>query len=205
VAVALGLALSFNALQKRVESAIDQVFFRRKHRAEAELAQLADEAPFMRSADVLLERVAKTIRRELGADGVAIYHSKADDDYECAQADGAAFSQIVPIDDPAFVRLRTYLRDVDLADVDSLLGGAGSAFPLAVQGRLIGAIVCSPRNSQEPYDPDERTAVRSLAARVAAALAALRALEHAQLVKALAEGSITPDEARARAKTLLSE
>jgi GAF domain-containing protein len=202
VAVALGLALSFNALQKRVESTIDQIFFRRKHHAEAELAQLADEAPFVNSADVLIERVVDTIRRELGADGVAIYRSQADGDYERAQADGAAFPQAVPIDDPAFVRLRTYLRDIDLADVDSAFGKLGSAFPLAVQGRLSGAIICGPRSSEEPYDPDERAAVRALAVRVAAALETLRARELTQLVREIADGSVDASQARARARDL---
>jgi GAF domain-containing protein len=111
----------------------------------------------------------------------------------------------VNIDDPAFVRLRTYLRDVDLSDVDSALAGSGIAFPLAVQGRLNGALVVGPRESEEAYDPDERSIVRALAVRVAATLEALRAREHAELVKAIADGTIGADEARARAKTLLSE
>lgn len=205
VGVALVLALSFNALEKRVEWAIDRLFFRKKHRAEAELAQLADEVPFIHSADVLLERVAGTVRRELGAAGVAVYHALAGHDYDRVQADGGQFPDSVPIDDPAFVRLRTYVRDVDLTDIESALGNAGSAFPLAVQGRLSGALVCRPRASEEPYDPDERASVRALAARVATALEALHARELAHLVKALAEGSLDVDAARARAKALIDE
>ena len=205
VAVALVLALSFNALQKRVESVIDQVFFRAKHRAEAELAQLADEVPFMHSDDLLLERVVATIRRELGSSGVAVYHGHPDRDYVRERSDGMQYPESVNIDDPAFVRLRTYLRDVDLSDVDSALAGSGIAFPLAVQGRLNGALVVGPRESEEAYDPDERSIVRALAVRVAATLEALRARKHAQLVRAIADGSIGADEARSRAKSLLAE
>ena len=204
VAVALGLALSFNALQKRVESAIDRIFFARKHRAEAELARLADEAPYVHSPDVLLDRVVRTVRRELGCAGVAVYQSRADGGYERTHVDGADVPPSVAVDDPAFVRLRTYLRDLDLGDVESALGAAGAVFPLAPQGRIIGAIVCGARSSEEPYDPDERAAVRALAVRVAAALEALRARDHARLVKAIADGAITGDAARARAASLLS-
>lgn len=205
VAVALVVALSFNALEKRVESVIDQVFFRAKHRAEAELTQLADEIPFMHGDDVMLERVVATIRRELGSTGVAVFHGHPDRDYVRERSDGTPFPDSVPIDDPAFVRLRTYLRDVDLSDVVSRLAKSGIAVPLAVQGRLSGAIVVRPRRSEEAYDPDERAVLRALAVRVAGTLEALRAREHARLVKAIADGSIGADEARARAKMLLSE
>jgi len=204
VAVALVLALSFNALQKRVESGIDQLFFRRKHQAQAELTLLGDEIPFMHGEDVMLERVVATVRRELGSSGVAVFHRHPDSDYSSERSDGAPFPQSVPIDDPAFVRLRTYLRDVDLSDVESSLGKAGIAFPLAVQGRLSGALVVGPRQSDEAYDPDERSIVRALAVRVASTLAALRASEHAQLVKAIADGSIGADEARSRAQRLFA-
>jgi len=205
VAVALVLALSFNALQKRVESAIDQIFFRRKHRAEAELTLLADEVPFMHSEDVMLERVVATIRREMGPLGVAVFHSHPDRDYARERAEGAPFPETVSIDDAAFVRLRTYLRDVDLSDVDSALGNSGVAFPLAVQGRLSGALVVGPRQSDEAYDPDERGAMRAVAVRVATTLEALRAREHARLVRAIADGSIGADEARSRAQALFAD
>jgi GAF domain-containing protein len=205
VAVALVIALSFNALEKRVESVIDQIFFRAKHRAEAELTQLADEVPFINGDDVMLERVVATVRRELGSSGVAVYHGHSDRDYVRERSDGSTFPEGVGIDDPAFVRLRTYLRDVDLSDVDSALAKSGIAFPLAVQGRLSGALVIGPRRSDEAYDPDERAVVRALAARVAGTLEALRAREQARLVRAIADGSIGADEARSRAKTLLAE
>jgi hypothetical protein len=205
VAVALVIALSFNALQKRVESVIDQIFFRAKHRAEAALTQLADEVPFMHGDDVMLERVVATIRAQLGASGVAVFHGHPGRDYVRERSDGSPFPDTVPVDDPAFVRLRTYLRDVDLSDVESALASSGVAFPLAVQGGLSGAIVVGPRRSEEAYDPDERAVVRALAVRVAGTLEALRAREHARLVKAIADGSIGADEARARAKMLLSE
>ena len=140
--------------------------------------------------------------RELGCGAVAVYHAQIDRDYERVQAEGSAFPARAPIDDPAFVRLRTYLRDVDLADVDSVLGNAGIAFPFAVQGRLTGALVCASRANEEGFDPDERAAVRALAARVAASLEALRSGEYALLVKAIADGAIDPEEARTRARAL---
>jgi len=204
VAVALAIALSFNALQKRVETAIDRIFFRRKHRAQAELARAADEAPFVTKAEVLLDRAVDVVRSELGANGSAIFLADADGPYRRSAASGDVFAENVPVDDPAFVRLRTYLRDFDLSDVHSVLGHGGCVFPLAAHGRLMGALVCGDRRSEEPYDPDERSAVRSLAARVSSALEGLRAREFGQLVRQLAEGAIDTDQARARARSLIA-
>jgi GAF domain-containing protein len=201
VVIALLLALSFNALQKRVEWGIDQVFFRSRHRAEAALQQLCDEAPFVHSADILHGRVVGALRRELGARGVAIYYTQGDR-YELVESEGGEFPPTVDVDDPAFVRLRTYLRDVNLTDVHSVLGTSGVVFPLAVRGRLTGALVCTMRPSQEPYDPDERAIVRTLAIRVATSLEAIRARDRAQLVCAIAQGTIDIDHARTRAREL---
>lgn len=205
VAVALALALSFNALQKRVETAIDRIFFRRKHRAQAELAKAADEAPFVTRAEILLDRAVKIVRSELGACGSAIYLADADGSYRRSARSGDDFSANIPVDDPAFVRLRTYLRDIDLADVESVLGRSGCLFPLAAHGRLMGALVCGDRRSEEPYDPDERSAIRSLAARVSSALEGLRAREFGQLVRQLAEGTLDADQARVRARSLIAD
>lgn len=204
VGVALALALSFNALQKRVEWAIDQLFFRSKHRAEAALGQLADEAPFVHSADILHGRVVGALRRELGARGAAMYYARPDG-YERTEADGSEFTSLIDVDDPAFVRMRTYLREVNLADVDSVLGSNGIAFPLVVRGQLTGALVCLMRPSQEPYDPDERAMVRALAVRVATSLEAIRARDHAQLVRAIALGTIDYERAKSRARELSSD
>jgi GAF domain-containing protein len=201
VVIALVLALSFNALQKRVEWGIDQVFFRNKHRAEAAIRQLCDEAPFVHSADILHGRVVGALRRELGARAVSLYYAQGDR-YELVESDGGEFPPRVHVDDPAFVRLRTYLRDVNLTDVDSVLGPSGIVFPLAVRGRLTGALVCTTRASQEPYDPDERAIVRTLAISVATSLEAIRARDHAQLVCAIAQGTIDIDHARIRATEL---
>ncbi|HET9341415.1 MAG TPA: GAF domain-containing protein [Candidatus Eremiobacteraceae bacterium] len=205
VAVALALALSFNALQKRVETAIDRIFFRRKHRAQAELARAADEAPFVTRAQILLDRAADIVRSELGACASAVYLADADGSYRRWSASGEDLAPNVPIDDPAFVRLRTYLRDIDLTDVDSVLGRSGCIFPLAAHGRLMGALVCGDRRSEEPYDPDERSAIRSLAARVSSALEGLRAREFGLLVRQLAEGALDADQARARARSLIAD
>ena len=205
VAVALALALSFDALQKRIENGIDRVFFWRKHRAQAELGRAADEAPFITAVDTLLERAIAVVKAELGAGGAAIFLADADGPYARAAADGDPFVDSAPADDAAFVRLRTYLNEVELADVESALGRTGIAFPLAAHGRLVGALVCSGRRSEEPYDPDERSAVRSLAARIAAALEGLRAREFARLARMLADGLLDIDQARARARALLAD
>jgi hypothetical protein len=205
VSVALALAFSFNALQKRVEAVIDRIFFRERHRTEASLRLLADEAPFVRSADVLLARATKTIRTELDALGVAMYRATAASGYERIEADGSDSPASAPVDDPAFVRMRASLRDVDLSEVESALGTSGVVFPLATQGRVTGALLCADRASGDPYDPDERALVRSLSIRLAEVLETLRAKDLARLVTAIADGSLDPAAAQQRARALIAD
>ena len=59
------------------------------------------------------------------------------------------------------------------------------AFPMIVRGELIGALVCSNKEQSEAYAPDEKEALRNMAAAVGHALDALRVRDLEERVRLL--------------------
>lgn len=201
---ALALAFFFDFGYKRVESMIDRVFFRDRRAADMAIRCFIDEARYIRKADALLDRTAKIVRESLKCSAAAIYLEHGSQYRTSAVSGAESFPTSVDGDDPVFVRLRASLADVDLADVPSRLGSNGYAFAMAVQSRVLGAIVIGNRVDEENYDPEERALLRSLAREVAAALAAIEAADRAELVKELAAGTIDLESARRRARGLMA-
>lgn len=200
--VALALGLSFNALHKRIDLLVDRVFFRQKHEAEEALNRLAHESAYVEKPAMLLDRAIADLFAHSGATSAAIYERDADGYRLTRVHDDGTPPKIVDSDDPAFVRMRADLRDVELEDVASALGGSGLAVPMTVRGSLLGAVVLGPRTSGEPYAPDERALLLLVARELAAALNAMQSKDHADLVGALATGLIDAQAAQARAKQL---
>jgi hypothetical protein len=203
--VALALAFSFDFGFKRVEGLIDRVFFRDKHRAEVALRSFTDEARFVRSGSVLLERALRVVCDSLRASAVCVYREHRDDYRNVAASGAAEFPQTVSGDDPAFVRMRANLKDVDLGETKGVLAGDGYGFALAAQSRLIGALIVRGRDDAETYDPEERELVRALAREVATALQTISASDHIEFIEKLAAGEIDGDAARVRAQALIAD
>jgi hypothetical protein len=202
VALALVVAFGFKALQDRFDALVDRLFYRRKYEAETALKRLAEEAQFTQEPHSLAKRTASELCQYLGASAAAVYE-EAPSGYHLLEAAGVnSYPSLVSVDDAAFVRMRTHLHGVDLTELTSALG-PGSAFPLVAHARLTGAIACAPRASEEPYDPDERKTVTSLARELAVTLETMRARASLELVQALGSGLIDPEAARVKAQQLL--
>jgi len=202
LAVPLALGLSFDALQKRLQSGIDRILFRAKHRAEAALLAFARDCAFIERVATLRLRTVENVLEQSRATGVALYE-RTGTGYRLAQAAGnVAFPGDLDADDGAFVRMRATLAPVDLTGAGSAAARGGLAFPLAVGGLLDGALVCTPRASGEVYAPDERELLQRVTQAVAGALAATRARERADFVAAVADGALDLDQATARARDL---
>ena len=199
--LALSLGLSFNALHRRTENAIERTLFRRKHEAALALQRLSEESAYMESADALLLRTTTEIPRVIGARFSAVYE-RVDDGYRLAAGGGDSLPKIVDTDDLAFVRLRKSLSQVDLTDVASALGTDGFAFAFAVRGQLFGALVCGRRMDGESYAPDEIAMLRNVAHEVGAELHAIRTRQHAELLDALVSGRIDLQSAKARLESI---
>jgi len=198
IVVALALGLSFNALHKRVEGALERTLFRSKFEAAVALQQLTDEAAYTESPAALLRRVTAEIPRAMGAAGAAVYERRDEGYHLVADAGLGTLPPSVDVDDLAFVRLRTRLSQVDLGDVTSALGSDGIAFALAVRGQLVGALVCGRRTNGESYAPDEIKMLRDVAHELGAELYAIRARERAELLLGLTSGTIDLATARER-------
>lgn len=201
---ALALAFFFDFGYKRVESMIDRVFFRDRRAAELAIRRFIDEARYIRKADTLLDRTANIVRESLKCSAAVIYLEHGSQYRTSAIAGAALFPTTVDCDDPVFVRLRASLSDVDLGDAQGQLGSNGYAFAMAVQSRVLGALVIGNRVDEENYDPEERALLRSLAREVAAALAATEAADRADLVEELAAGTLDLESARRRARELMA-
>ena len=194
--VALAIGFSFNAMHRYLEGAVARMIFRAKYEAANVLRRLADEAPFMESADALLVRTVRDARRASGAAYVLIYERNAEAYRLTARAGNSAAAETLPTDDLAFVRMRSSRAPVDLADVSSALGNDGVAFPLSARGALTGAMICSRRPNGEAYDPDEIALLASVAHEVGAEVNAIRARTQSELLDALLGGRIDVGEAR---------
>ena len=198
VVVALALGLSFNAMHKRVEQMLDRTLFRAKHEATKSLELLSEEAAYIENPEALLERATTEIPRAVGGRGAAIYERRGDGYHLIANTGIVGLPEIVDTDDPAFVRLRKRLSQVDLGDVQSALGSDAVAFAFAVRGQLTGAFLCGRRVNGETYAPDEIAAVRSAVHEVGAELSAMRSRERAELLSGLLSGTIDLRAARAQ-------
>jgi hypothetical protein len=194
LAVPLAIGLSFNVLHKRLERAIDALFFRRRREAATALTAFAHEAEHIETRAGLAARATEELVRWGGVRGAALYQRDGDVFSRTALAgrfDGAA---TLERDDPALVALRTHRRHVEWGD--------GYAFPLFSGGRLEGAIVVLPRDDGEAFTPDELALFDTVAKHVAAGLAGLRLAEYARFIEALADGT-TSEPLRSQAAALI--
>lgn len=157
-AVALSLGLSIHAVHTRVEHVLDRVFFRKRHEDEQAIRRFSHEAAYITDAQTLIVRTIHVLERHADASFVRL-----------ALDDGAGCYGGVGENDPAIVSLRTWHRVLDLHGVDTQLHGE-FAYPMIARGRLIGALVLGPKDSEEAYAPDESLAIEEVAHGVAAAL-----------------------------------
>jgi hypothetical protein len=198
LAVALALGLSFNAVHKRTEQFLDRTLFRRKYEAAIALRQLAEDAAYMENPETLLECATREIPRAMAARGAAIYE-RVDGKYALAASAGlSGLPAEVEVDDPAFVRLRKHLSQIDLSEVNSALGSDAIAFALSVRGQLTGAFVCGPRLNGETFAPDEIALLRNVVHEIGAELHAIRSREKADILNALTSGMMDLPAARLR-------
>lgn len=157
-AIALALGLSLHQIHKRVDRVVDNVFFRKRHEDEHALKRFAREAAFITDADVVVERATKTLEQHTGTSSVEFALHDGDGHY-------GSFNE----NDAALVTLRASHEILDLHLADTALNGE-FAYPMLARGRLVGALVLGPKNSGEPYAPDESAAIAQLAHSVGVAL-----------------------------------
>ena len=203
--VPLSLGVTLNLIKKRLDGFVERLFFQRQYRAETALNRFIRECGFIEDRDALLERTTSEILEYLKPTGIALYE-RGDSGYLLArQAGERTFPKKLAGDDPAMVSLRASLTEADLDTLASGLGKAGLAFPLAVRGVLIGALILGQRPAEQ-YTQGERALLARIGQQVAAALHALRARDAESFVDAVARGELTASpKTKSRARQLLQQ
>ena len=162
IAINAGLALllgfSVRAIHKRVDSAIDTLFFRKRHDDERAIRAFARSAPYISDRATLLQRAAETLEQHADAAFVAF-----------ALDDGAGHYGDATQNDSAVLALRADGDILDLRCVQTSLEGE-FAYPMLASGRFVGALILGPKRSGESYAPDESEAILQLAQSIAATL-----------------------------------
>jgi hypothetical protein len=198
---ALILAVVLSPLHRRLESWIEQIFFRSQRLALLALERLACECPFVERETHLL---AMTVERLQAHCAAAAIYTRAGGSYRRSAAYGGSWPETVDADDPVFVTLRATHETAPLAKDSSTLGAEGFALPMNVAQSLLGALVCRPREGEQ-FAPEIRAALANVAHHLGMAIVGLRHREHARLVADVAAGRVDTDTARRRAIMLLNE
>ena len=196
---ALILAVALSPLHRRLESWIEQAFFRAQRLALLALERFARECPFVEREAHLLEMAIERLQGQCGT--VALYERSATC-YRRRAASDESWPAQVDADDPVFVALRATHEPVALAAQANRVGTEGIALPMTVAESLLGALVCRPRDGEQ-FAPEVREALANVAHHLGMALTGLRHREHARLVADVAAGRIDPDAARRRAMSLM--
>lgn len=201
VLVPLALGIVLGRVRSYLDRFVEQVFFRGKYLAEKALKTFARRVGYMEDSNALLDAAAQEIKKQVGTPTLAIY-SVEGSGYHCVrQAGEGGFPETLQSDDPAFVALRADHEAVDLEQLGSGLGTDGCVFPMLVLGNLRGAVVCRNRPG-EHFSGEEKQLLTQVAREVGAAWRILRARDNEALVLALAQGALTPEAAREKARSL---
>jgi hypothetical protein len=201
VLVPLALGIVLGRLRSYLDRLVEQVFFRGKYLAEKALKTFARRVGYMEDSNALLDAAAAEIKKQVGTPGLAIYSAESGGYRRQRQAGEGGFPEQSSNDDPAFVALRADQEAVDLEQLESKLGEDGCVFPMLVLGNLRGALVCRNRPG-EHFSSEEKQLLTQVAREVAGAWRILRARDNEALVLALAQGSLTPEAAREKARDL---
>ena len=186
VALQLGIALllgfSIRFIHSWIDRAIDDIFFRARHRAEAGIRRFTYEATFITESTVLKARTLETVKKYLRLSDAFLVLRLTDGTYAVVPS-GRAISE----NDPAILSMRTWHQSIHLSDVGSELPG-DLACPMTVRGQLVGALACGSKPEGETFAPDEINALEGLAAAVGVCLDALSVVALQREVARIANG-----------------
>jgi hypothetical protein len=194
VPMAVGLLL--HRVRMRIERVVERLFFRRQFAAQQALERLSEESQYMERSDRLIAHALDEVYVYLGPARVAIYLREGSGYGRRSQLGAPEWPDYVDADDPVMVALRATRNEQNLAERRSAIGPSGRAFPMAVAADLHGALVCGER--PQDYTPIERRLLMRVARDVGQSLRAIQLRKYEDLLSAIANGTATLREARAR-------
>ena len=205
ITVALMLGFSLNAAHRRVDSLIDRVLFRERHRAELQLERSATGIVHATTDGAVTDTLARLPTEVLQLAGSAVYQ-RAEGSFARIAISGrlSHVPDALGLDDPLVLSLRAELQPlrVDSVPLSSLRANHGStepvlAIPIAMRGELNGFAVYGAHRSGADIDPDEQRALQSLATGAAVAYDHLEVTRLRARIASLeaAVTSLAPNEA----------
>jgi hypothetical protein len=203
--VPLILGMGLDTIKRQVNAYIGKAFFRKRHQAEAALAQFARSSNHVDDGEKLLDLTADQLFSQAGPQALGIYLTSP-------QVSGAVLTRQrgdapcppkLDSNDLGLLRLKAGDAEVNLRDAGSALGQDGLLYSLQVRNQLLGCIYLGPRPA-EAYSAEERQLFERVAHQVAVALHALRLEAQRKLLEEFADGAFgIPLTAQAKAKELI--
>jgi len=202
IVVPLALGIVLGRVRTLLDLVVERVFFRNKYLAERSLRRFAKSAGQFQDVPHLLAAATEEISRATASPAVALYVPSGDTYVKVFSTGAAYYPDLANANDLALTIARAELQPVELAEVNSVLGGNGILIPLVVLGVERGVIICADRPGQV-YARDEKVLLADVASQIGAAYRILKARENDALVDALASGAVkTLKAARERAQAL---
>src|SRR5579872_753024 len=168
ILIVLVAALLFRPVHKRVETAVENAFTKRKREALAALTKFRRELGSFNDVNQLLRRVIEAIEQHLEARACAVYLRRETFRAEASSFDAAAGD--LDLDDPLVIRLRSSGAPAQPPHLKSAAFGT-HAFPITAAGDLVGILLVHARHGD--YDDEELQMLTGLAQDLASALIAL--------------------------------
>lgn len=201
VVVPFSLGIVLGKVRVLMDMVVEQVFFRKKYRAEQALRAFAKRAGHIDQAGDLLQATARELVRHTGTPAVAIYSAESEGFRRLGHAGEDAYPATLGNNDDAAVAIRAEALVTELQGLSSALGADGCVIPMLVLGNLRGLLVVKNRVG-EHFGSDEKALLTQVAKDVGAAWRILRARDNEALVAAMAAGAVQPKEAFAEARKL---
>ena len=202
IVVPLALGIVLGRVRSLLDLTVERVFFRSKYLAERHLRRFARSAGQFQDLSRLVAAATEEIARATATPAIGLYVPAGDVYLQVSLTGEPRFPKTIQADDLALAAARAELQPIELAEVNSALGGNGVLFPMVVLGVERGVIVCADRPGQV-FARDEKALLAEVASQVGAAYRILKARENEALVDALASGTVkTLKVARERARAL---
>ncbi len=167
-ALALVLGLSLNPIHRRVDDAVERVFFHKRREDERALVEFGHEAAFVTNENALLDHTIENLRDHTDARSAAIFLDGTGN-FTPARSFGDDNPINIDENDAGVLALKARHAPIDPHRYASALRGA-LALPMLARGRLLGVVILGERSGGEAYAPDEIAALSSMSQGLGSAL-----------------------------------
>ena len=196
IAVAVGLSFWLNSLEKRVETVVATVFFRKRRQAMLRLERAAEAVQHASKISTVFDYLVREPVEALALSSAALFRPDGDGSYRRVAATGwpDTAATVIDRDDPLALELAAEaepLRPVDIGwhhgDLPARDAAPILAVPIVLRRELLGIALYGAHTNGADIDPDEVSALFHLARATQATYDHLRSLELEARVEQLQE------------------